>query len=214
MQVCCLSFALQRLQLCCYAVARCSGGLLVKSLIPSISNACLSTLSRENNSCYCVTTVSLIFAERILSGTFDDVSDPFPQRSQISLIAADRSRLPASVACLINITHTEKTLSDRHFVDFCSNNNNRAIYPSHTQYSTTNTHANTRTRAHSGPCTHRWGIAWDTVLGMGWIWTTGRQKMLKVNITTWIRLGQSEISYPLFIQSQIPPHCYIVLSLK
>lgn len=38
--------------------------------------------------------------------------------------------------------------------------------------------------------------------------------MMKVNITTWIRLGKGEISNPLFIQSQVPPDSYIVLGLK
>jgi len=33
-------------------------------------------------------------------------------------------------------------------------------------------------------------------------------------ITTWVRLGQSEIGNPLFIQPQVPPDCYIVLSLQ
>ncbi len=51
--------------------------LLVKSVIPSISNACVSTSSRENNSCHCVTTASLFFAERILSGTLMTCPIPF-----------------------------------------------------------------------------------------------------------------------------------------
>lgn len=46
-----------------------------------------------------------------------------------------------------------------------------------------------------------------------WSMITMNQNKLQIQIITWISLGKSEICNPLFIQSQVPSYCNVVLSL-
>lgn len=58
-------------------------------------------------------------------------------------------------------------------------------------------------------------VFWHTDLKTIWTVTTSEPQIdVKLVITTWIRLGQCEIGNPLFIQSQVPPDGYVVLSLQ